>query len=63
MLKKKHILDGYKDLQEIDAADPLNQEIVSRFRVMTAPTLVVIRNGEVRKFDNASRIMSYAAER
>ena len=63
MLKKKHILDGYKDLQEIDAADPRNQELVSRFRVMTAPTLVVIRNGEVRKFDNASRIMSYAAER
>ena len=61
MLKEKRVLDNFTNLQEIDAADPGNKELVSRFRVMTAPTLVVVQDGVVSSYSNASGIIDYVS--
>ena len=62
MLKAKHVLDGI-ELTEVDAADPENGDLVSSLEIMTAPTLVVIKDGAVSKYANASEIMEYANSR
>lgn len=40
-----------------------NQELVSRFGVMQAPTLVVMHDGEVDKYVNASNIKRYVDQK
>ena len=39
-----------------------NRDLVERYGVMQAPTLVVVRDGEVTKLANASNIRHYAKE-
>ena len=41
----------------VDAEE--NQELVSRFGVRQAPTLIVLHDGEVEKYVNASNIKKY----
>ena len=45
----------------VDAEE--NQELVERYAIRQAPTLVVVRGGVVVKFANASNISKYAEER
>jgi ribonucleoside-triphosphate reductase len=45
----------------VDAEE--NADLVGKYGVMQAPTLVVIKNGEVTKFANASNIKSFADNR
>lgn len=52
-LEKAHIPYEIVDAEE-------NRELVERYGVMQAPTLIVVKNGEVTKFANASNIKSYA---
>ncbi|BBF41437.1 ribonucleotide reductase of class III (anaerobic), large subunit [Lachnospiraceae bacterium KM106-2] len=42
----------------VDASQ--NPELASRYGVMQAPTLVVVRNGQIRKYVNASNIRAFA---
>lgn len=42
----------------IDAEE--NMELATKYGVMQAPTLVVVQNGEVKKYVNASRIKQFA---
>ena len=44
----------------IDAAE--NKELVRKYGVMQAPTLVVVKDGKVEKIANASNIKKYAEE-
>ena len=45
----------------IDAEE--NMELVTRYGVMQAPTLVIVRDGKVTKLANASNIRAYAGKR
>ncbi|MBR5047349.1 MAG: ribonucleoside triphosphate reductase, partial [Eubacterium sp.] len=63
MLKEKHMLDGCENLVEIDASKPENGELVQEFQIMSAPTLIVIEDGSVQKYDNASGIIGYVSQR
>ncbi len=45
----------------VDAEE--NQELVHKFGIMQAPTLVVMRDGEVEKYVNASNIKKYVSAR
>ena len=63
MLKEKHMLDGCDNLVEIDASKPENENLVHEFQIMSAPTLIVIEDGNVQKFDNASGIIGYVSAR
>jgi ribonucleoside-triphosphate reductase len=40
-----------------------NQDLVRKFGIMQAPTLVVMHNGEVDKYVNASNIKKYVNAR
>ena len=62
MLKANHVLEGI-ELTEVDASDPSNRTLVGDFEVMSAPTLVVIEDGTVSKYTNASEIMGFAQTR
>ncbi|NLK29171.1 MAG: ribonucleoside triphosphate reductase [Clostridiales bacterium] len=44
----------------VDAEE--NVELTSRFRIMQAPTLVEIKNGQVKKYVNASNIKKFTEE-
>lgn len=46
------------DYQVVDAEE--NPEMTTRFGIMQAPTLVVVKDGNVEKFVNASNIRKYA---
>jgi len=59
MLKETGILSKY-DISEVDATAPENTDLVNEFNIMSAPTLVVIVNGTVTMYENASRIVSFA---
>ena len=37
-----------------------NEEMSDRYGIMQAPTLVVIKNGEIQKYVNASNIRKFA---
>ena len=52
-LEKAHIPYEIVDAEE-------NRELVEQYGVMQAPTLIVVKDGEVSKFANASNIKSYA---
>ena len=41
----------------IDAEE--NKELVMKYGIMQAPTLVVVENGEMKKYVNASNIKRY----
>ena len=43
----------------VDAEE--NQELVSKFGIMQAPTLVVMHDGEIDKYVNASNIKKYVS--
>ncbi len=43
----------------VDATDPANAELVGRLGIMQAPTLVVTRTGETKKYANVSNILGY----
>ena len=43
--------------QAVDAEE--NPELSDAYGIMQAPTLVLVKNGEVRKFVNASNIKKY----
>lgn len=58
-LKQRHVISGYR---EVNAADPANRELVRKYRIMAAPTLIVRKpDGGTEKYANASEIMGYAA--
>ena len=59
MIKASGVLKDFS-VREIDAEDPVNKELVNRYHIMAAPTLVVIHGDEVQTYDGASEIMSYA---
>lgn len=46
------------DYQVVDAEE--NPDLTGRFGVMQAPTLVVVKNGQVQKYVNASNIRKFA---
>ncbi len=52
----KEMLQGI-DYILVDADE--NQELVERYRIMQAPTLVVVDKGEFKKYANASNIKKY----
>lgn len=57
MLKARGVLHGYT---EINAADKNNLELVRSFNVMSAPTLVVLKDGCAPEvYANASEIMGF----
>jgi len=49
------------DYEVVDAEE--NAELATKFGVMQAPTLVVIKNGQVKKITNASEIRKFAEGR
>ena len=55
----KEMLEG-EEYQVIDAEK--NPEMVSRFGIMQAPTLVVIQGDQMKKYVNASNIQKYVDE-
>ncbi len=55
----KGILEG-EDYQLIDAEE--NPELARKYGVMQAPTLVVVENGQAKKYVNASNIQRYVDE-
>ena len=57
MIKARGVLHGYT---EIDATDDQNRDLVEKFGITSAPTLVTIHDGKVRKYENASQIIGYA---
>lgn len=46
------------DYKLIDAEE--NEELTAKYGIMQAPTLVVVENGNVKKFVNASNIKKFA---
>lgn len=57
MIKARGVLHDYT---EIDATDDQNRDLVEKFGITSAPTLVTIHDGKVRKYENASQIIGYA---
>ena len=57
-LAKEYLKDQPYEI--IDAEE--NPELVAKFGVMQAPTLVVVKGGEYRKYANASNIKKFAEE-
>lgn len=55
----KRILEG-EEYQLIDAEE--NPELAQKYGVMQAPTLVVVENGQAKKYVNASNIQKYVDE-
>ncbi len=55
----KEFLKGV-DYQIIDAEE--HPELAEKFGIMQAPTLVLVRDGMVQKFANASNIRRFAEE-
>lgn len=55
----KEFLKGM-DYQIVDAAE--HPDLAERFGIMQAPTLVVVQDGIVRKFANASNIRKFAEQ-
>ena len=55
----KEILKG-ASYETIDAEE--NQELVSEYGIMQAPTLVVLRGDNIDKYVNASNIKRYVQE-
>ena len=53
----KEFLKGF-DYETVDAEE--NEELVQKFGIMQAPTLIVIHGDEVQKFANASSIKGFA---
>ena len=49
------------EYQAVDAEE--NPELAQEFGVMQAPTLVVVKDGNIRKFVNASNIKKFAEEK
>lgn len=49
------------DYQVVDAEE--NPEMSGRFGIMQAPTLVLVKDGQIQKFVNASRIKQYVETR
>lgn len=50
-----------ENYQVIDAEE--NRELVSKYGIMQAPTLVVVENGKMKKYVNASNIKKYVEHR
>ena len=55
----KEILKG-EDYQIIDAEE--NQDLVRKYGIMQAPTLLVVEDGQAQKIVNASNIQKYVDE-
>ena len=51
-------VEGFNDYELIDAEE--NIEMVKKYRIMQAPTLVVIKDGEMSKYANASGIKAFS---
>ena len=59
-IAKKMLAEAGEEYQLIDAEK--NPELVSRYGIMQAPTLVVIEGDETKKYVNASNIQKYVEE-
>ena len=59
-IAKKMLAEAEEEYQLIDAEK--NPELVSRYGIMQAPTLVVIEGDETKKYVNASNIQKYVEE-
>ena len=59
-IAKKMLAEAEEEYQLIDAEQ--NPELVSRYGIMQAPTLVVIEGDETKKYVNASNIQKYVEE-
>ena len=59
-IAKQMLAEAEEEYQLIDAEK--NPELVSRYGIMQAPTLVVIEGDETKKYVNASNIQKYVEE-
>ena len=59
-IAKQMLAEAEEEYQLIDAEK--NPELVSRYGIMQAPTLVVIEGDETKKYENASNIQKYVEE-
>lgn len=57
VLAKSALTDACVEYEVIDAEE--NKELTKKYKVMQAPTLVVISDGRIEKFANASNIKKY----
>ena len=59
MIAKEFLKD--EQYQVVDAEE--NPELSDAYGIMQAPTLVLVKDGEIRKFVNASNIKKYVDSR
>ncbi len=60
VIAKNALNDAHMEYEVIDAQE--HKDLVKKYKVMQAPTLIVIQDGEVKKLANASNIRKYALE-
>lgn len=58
VIAKAALNEAHMDYEVIDAEE--HKDLVKKYKIMQAPTLVVISDGEVEKLTNASNIKKYA---
>lgn len=56
-MAKNALNDAHMDYEVIDAEE--QKELAKKYKIMQAPTLVVINDSGVRKFANASSIRKF----
>ena len=59
-IAKQMLAEAEEEYQLIDAEK--NPELVSRYGIMQAPTLLVVEDGQAQKIVNASNIQKYVDE-
>ena len=59
MLKSMGVLDVIGGLEEVDAEDDANRDLVEQYDVKCAPTLVLEEGDRYLKYDNPSAIIEY----
>ena len=55
-----HLESAEMEYEKVDAET--NPDLVAKYGITTAPTLVVIKDGKVETFANASSIIGYIQE-
>ena len=59
-IAKMHLESAEMEYEKVDAET--NPDLVAKYGITTAPTLVVIKDGKVETFANASSIIGYIQE-
>ena len=60
VIAKQALEEAHMDYEVVDAQE--NKDLVKKYGVLQAPTLVVIKDGKVSKMANASNIKKYTEE-